>query len=177
MLYSVVHQTNKSHFNILLDKTSNGRVFTPSSILYRCLKSNFDVVDNITQRVVKMEADDVIKSLQRKGREENKNLRKAAYQVFDELGWDQDKFDTGYDFVNESSYDRIPDDIKLQYTACIEEAFFTMGCRVSFYNFVREYTEGSMKAKRHMAELLRDMLFGIRIEEQLKIFHLHDGEA
>lgn len=176
MSYIVVNQVDKSHFNILVNKTSNERVFTPTSILYRCL-SNFDVVENITQRVVKMEANDVIKSVQQKGREENKNLRKAAFQVFDELSWDQDKFDTGFDFVNESSYERISDDIKLQYTALIEEAFYTMGCRMSFYKFLRQHTEGSMTAKHHMAELLRDMLYGIKLEERLKIYHLYDDEA
>lgn len=169
MTYQVV-RNNNSHFNILVDTETKGRVFTTSTILYRCMGANIDVVENITQRVVKMEATDVIKSVQQMGREENRNLRKAAYQVFDELGWDQDKFDIGFDFVNDSSYERIPDDLKFQYTELIEEAFFTMGCRVSFYKFLREHTEGSIKAKSHIKELLKDMLLGIRLLEQIKTF-------
>jgi len=170
MAYQVVRNTDKSHFNMLVDTNSKGRIFTSTTVLYRCLQFNFDVVENITQRVVQMDANDVIKSLQKMGRDENRNLRKVAYQVFDELGWDQDKFDTGFDFINESSYDRIPDELKFQYTDIIEEAFFTMGCRISFNKFLREHTEGSLKAKSHMAELLKDMLFGIKIQEQLKAF-------
>lgn len=170
MAYVVVRNNDKSHFNILVNTDTKGRMFTSSSVLYRCLDNNFDMLENITQRVVQMEANEVIKSVQKIGREENKNLRKAAYQVFDELGWDQDKFDTGFDFINESTYERIPDDLKFQYSDIIEEAFFTMGCRVSFYTFLREHTDGNIKAKSHMSELLKDMLFGIKLEEQLKSF-------
>jgi hypothetical protein len=170
MAYQVIRNNGKSHFNMLVDTTTKGRVFTSTSILYRCLTSNFDVVENITQRVVQMDANEVIKSVQKMGREENRNLRKVAYQVFDELGWDQHKFDIGFDFINESSYDRIPDELKFQYTEIIEEGFFTMGTRVCFYKFLREYTEGNIKAKRHVSELLKDMLFGINIQERLKAY-------
>lgn len=170
MTYQVVRNDDKSHFNILVDTQTKGRVFTATTILYRCLEYNYDLVENITQRVVKMEVNDVIKSVQQMGRKENRNLRKAAYEVFDELGWDQDKFDTGFDFVNESSYERIPDDLKFLYTEIIEEAFFTMGCRVSFYKFLREHTEGSIKAKSHIKELLKDILYGIKLYEQVKCF-------
>ena len=168
MAYAVVLNKEVSHFNILVDTTTKSRVFTPTSILYRCLESNKDVVENITQMVVKMQGDEVIKSVQMKGREDNKNLRKAAFEVCDELGWDQDKFDVGFEFIYESSYERIPDKIKFQYMDIIEEAFYTMGDRVDFYKFIRSYTEGNIKAKQHMTELLKDMLLGIKIDEQFK---------
>lgn len=168
MAYIVVNSQNKnSHFNILVDAMNKARVFTPTSALYRCLSSNFDVVENITRRVSKMQRQDVVKAIQLKGREENKKLRTAAFRVFDELGWDQPRFYVGYDFIYESYYERIPEDIKFQYADVIEEAFHTTTNRWDFYQFVREHVEGNLKAKHHMMELLQDMLLGIRIQDQL----------
>lgn len=166
MAYTVVISKDVSHFNILVNKSTKTRVFTPTSILYRCLDAKNDVVENISKMVTKMQGDEVIKSIQMKGREDNKNLRKAAFQVFDELRWDQDKFDVANDFVSESSYERIPDELKFQYTDIIEEAFYTTGDRVDFYKFIRNYTDGNIKSKEHMTELLKDMLLGLKIDEQ-----------
>lgn len=168
--YAVVSCKEKSHFNILVDSSTKGRVFTTTSLLYRSLHHNYDVVETINQKLMKMQSQDTIKAIQQKGREENKNLKKVAFKVFDELGWDQDKFDTGFDFISESSYERIHDDLKFQHMDVIEEAFYTMGCRVSFYQFLRNYTEGSIKAKHHVAELLKDMILGLKIQEQLNAF-------
>lgn len=168
--YVVVPNKEKSLFNILVDKTTKTRIFTPTSLLYRSLSGNFDMVETINEKVMQIKEKETIKAIQQKGREENNNLRKAAFQVFDLLGWDQDKFDDGFNFIAESSYERIPDDLKFQHMDVIEEAFYTMGCRVNFYQFLRNYTDGSIKAKHQVAELLKDMIMGINIQNQLSAF-------
>ena len=167
MAYTVVGNKSRSHLNILYDVKSKSRIFTNTSLLYRCLASNIDVVDSITQLVVKSQNLDIIKDIQHIGREENKKLKKIAFQVFDVLGWDQHQFDIGFDFIKETSYERIPEDIKTSYTCIIEEAFFTMTSRKDFYSFLRNFTEGSIKSKQHMSELLKDILVGININEQI----------
>jgi hypothetical protein len=159
--------------NILLNKSidNSERVFTNTSILYRVLSNNFDVVENITEKVVKMQNNDVIKSIQEVGREQNKALRKAAFQVFDTLGWDQHQFDIGSDYIKGTYYDRITEDAKNEYADIIEEAFFTMPDRNSFYQFLRNYTEGSIKSKGHMVELLKDILYGIQFTEMMNKYY------
>jgi hypothetical protein len=170
MAYVVINNKAKSHLNILYNVEDNSRVFTASSVLYKCLSSNIDLVENITERMKKMQSNEVITSIQEQGRKENKKLRKIAFKVFDTLGWDQDCFDIGYDFICESFYERIPEDIKYEYTDTIEEAFFTTLNRKDFYKFVRNMTEGNLKAKHHMSELLTDMLAGLRIHEQITAY-------
>lgn len=169
MTYIVIDNKSNSHMNILVNKSidKNERVFTNTSILYRVLSNNFDVVERITETVVKMQNNDVIKSVQKVGREQNKALKKVAYEVFDTLGWDQHLFDIGFDYINETYYDRITEDLKSQYADIIEEAFFTMQDRNSFYQFLRNYTEGSIKSKEHIVELLKDVLYGIKFNEMM----------
>lgn len=173
MAYVVIDNKSNSHMNILLNKSidNNERIFTSTSILYRVLSNNFDVVENITEKVVRMQNNDVIKSIQKAGREQNKALKKIAFEVFDTLGWDQHQFNIGFDYINETYYDRISEDIKKQYTDMIEEAFFTMQDRNSFYQFLRDYTEGSIVSKKHMVELLKDILYGIKFNEMMNEYY------
>jgi hypothetical protein len=173
MTYVVIDNKYNSHMNILLNKSidNSERVFTNTSLLYRVLSNNFDVVENITEKVVKMQNNDVIKSIQEVGRQQNKALKKAAFQVFDTLGWDQHQFDIGFDYIKDTYYDRISEDLKFQYTNVIEEAFFTMNNRNNFYQFLRDYTEGSIKSKGHMEELLKDILYGIKFNEMMNKYY------
>lgn len=170
MAYTVIDNKSKSHINILINKDTKERVFTSTSILCHVL-DNFDVVQSITSKVVRMQNDEVIKSLQMFGREKNNDLRKMAFKVFDTLGWDQHQFDLGFDYINETYYDRISEDIKFEYTSIIEEAFFTMTDRNNFYQFLRDYTEGNVKAKEHMTELLQDMLYGVEFNEMMNKYY------
>jgi hypothetical protein len=155
--------------NIIINKSINNmeRVFTNTSLLYRVLSSNFDVVENITEKIVRMQNNDVIKSLQTAGREQNKALKKAAFEVFDAIGWDQHQFDIGYDYINDTYYDKISEEVKHEYANVIEEAFFTMDDRNKFYQFLRNYTEGSIKSKGHMVELLKDIMYGIKFNDMI----------
>jgi len=167
MGYIVIDNKSKSHTNILVDEDTKQRVFTNTTILYNVLSNNYDVAESIMKKVVKMQNDDVLKSIQTVGRDTNKTLKKIAFKVFDTLGWDQHQFDMGFDYINETYYDRIPEDIKSVYADVIEEAFFTMQDRKSFYQFLRNYTEGSIKAKEHMIDLLKDLLYGIKFNEMM----------
>lgn len=177
MAYVVIDNKSNSHMNIVFNKSidNNERIFTNTSILYRVLSNNFDVVENITEKVVKMQQDDVIKSIQKVGRKQNKALKKAAFKVFDTLGWDQYQFDIGFDYIidigfdyiKDTYYERITEDMKYEYTDVIEEAFFTMDSRNNFYRFLRNYTEGSIKSKEHMVELLNDILYGIKFNDMM----------
>jgi hypothetical protein len=169
MAYVVIDNKSNSHMNIILNKSinNNERVFTNTSILYRVLSNNFDVVENITEKVVRMQSKDVIKSIEAAGREQNKALKKVAFEVFDTLGWDQHPFNIGFDYIKGTYYEKITEDVKSQYTDIIEEAFFTMSNRNNFYQFLRNYTEGSIKSKEHMVELLKDLLYGIKFNEMM----------
>lgn len=169
MAYVVINNKSNSHMNIILN--SNKRVFTNASVLYRVLSNNFDVVENITKRVVKMQNNDVIKSIQTIGREHNKLLRKTAFHVFDAIGWDQHQFNIGFDYIKETFYDRISDDLKTMYVDVIEEAFFTMPDRNSFYQFLRDYTEGSIKSKENIVELLKDIMYGIKFNDMMNEYY------
>ena len=171
MAYIVVDNKSKSYTNILINTDTKKRVFTKTSALYHMLSNNFDVVEMITDKVEQMKKNDVIKSIQTVGREKNKALKKIAFQVFDTLGWDQHQFDLGFDYINETYYDRIPESLKFDYADKIEEAFFTMVDRKSFYQFLREYTEGSIKAKEHMIELLSELLYGIKFNEMMNQYY------
>lgn len=173
MAYVVIDNKSNSHMNIVVNKSldNNERVFTNTSLLYRVLSNNYDVVENITTRVVKMQNNEVIKSIQAVGRENNKLLRKAAFKVFDQLGWDQHQFDIGLDYIKETYYDKISEDVKPIYIDIIEEAFFTMPDRNSFYQFLRNYTEGSIKSKENMVELLKDILYGIQFNEMMNKYY------
>jgi hypothetical protein len=171
MDYVVIGNKSNSHTNILIKKDTKERVFTNTSILCSVLSDNLDVVDEITGRIVKMQNDKVIKSIQSVGREKNKILKKVAFKVFDTLGWDQHQFDIGLDYIQGTFYDRIPEDIKLTYTSIIEEAFFTMIDRNSFYQFLRNFTEGSVKSKEHMIELLKDILYGVQFNEMMNKYY------
>lgn len=170
MDYVVINNSN-SHINILLNKETKQRVSTSTTYLYNLLSSKIDVVETITKKVTKMQQDDVIKSIQSIGREQNKALKKVAYLVFDTIGWDQYQFDIGFDYVKETFYDRIPEDIKYDYAGIIEEAFYTMSDRNQFYQFLRNFTEGNVKAKEHMTELLKDILYGIEFTQKINAYY------
>ena len=173
MAYVVIDNKSNAHMNIIFTKSidNNERVFTNTSLLYRVLSNNFDVVENITERVIKMQNNEVMKSLQAVGREQNKALKKTAFQVVDALGWEQHQFDIGLDYIKETYYDRIPEDIKSVYVDIIEEAFFTMPDRQTFYQFLRNYTEGSIKSKEKMVELLKDLLYGIKFNDMMNKYY------
>lgn len=171
MDYVVIDNKSKSYTNILIKKDTKERVITEATYFYQTFSNNYDVVENILGKVSKMQKNDVIKSIQTVGREKNKALKKIAFQVFDTLGWDQHQFDLGFDYINETYYDRIPEEIKSDYADIIEEAFFTMPDRKSFYQFLRNYTEGSIKAKEHMVELLKDILYGIKFNEMMNQYY------
>jgi hypothetical protein len=170
MNYFVINNKSNSHLNILVDKDTKKRVFTTATPLYLAT-NNYDIVENITARVMRMQSQEVFKSIQIIGREQNKALKKIAYQVFDTLGWDQHQFNIGFDYINGTFYERIPEDIKINYTNIIEEAFFTMIDRTSFYQFIRDFTEGNIKAKEHMTELLKDILYGIEFTEKMNAYY------
>jgi hypothetical protein len=173
MDYIVVNNKSNSHTNILIKPSlfTKERVFTNTSILCHLLSDNIDVVEEITGRVVRMHKDEVIKSIQFVGREKNKVLKKMAFKVFDTLGWNQYQFDVGFDYIQGTFYDRITEDSKFEFSSIIEEAFFTMTDRNGFYQFLRNYTEGNMKAKEHMTELLKDILYGVEFNEMMNKYY------
>ena len=129
MAYVVIDNKSNSHMNIVFNKSidNNERIFTNTSILYRVLSNNFDVVD---------------------------------------IGFDY-IIDIGFDYIKDTYYERITEDMKYEYTDVIEEAFFTMDSRNNFYRFLRNYTEGSIKSKEHMVELLEGILYGIKFNDMM----------
>jgi hypothetical protein len=134
------------------------------SMLYRQLQNNLDITEIISQKVQAMKENEVIKSLQQEGRNVNRILRRMCYDFFDILGWDQYKFDIGYQWALNTAFDSINDTIKQDHLSMIEEAFFTMGTRDNFYKFLRDYAEGSIVSKKHIVMVLKDMLMGVAIE-------------
>lgn len=153
--------TVPSHFNIVVDKQNGTRVFTPWSMLYRCLHHNNDVTQLIERKVQIMSHKDTMKSLQVMGRDANKRLKAACYNAFNVLEWDQEKFQLGYDYIKETYYYKIPEDIKHWYIGVIEEAFYTMQSQCEFHAFIRNAAEGGIRTKHNFAELLMDMLVGV----------------
>lgn len=166
MEYIVLKSAHAQPYKYIIDSKSKKRLFMGAeSILYRQLQNNLDVTHIIAQKIQAMKENEVIKSLQQQGRNVNRTLRRTCYHFFDTLGWDQYKFDIGYQWALNTAFDSIDETIKQEYLSMIEEAFFTMGTRENFYKFLREYAEGSIVSKKHLVAILEDMLEGVVIED------------
>jgi hypothetical protein len=111
----------------MVSKDFKKRLFlTPESILYKCLSGNYDVTEDISKRITTMNQSHVIKSIQLEGRAYNRELRKTSILVFKTIGWDQESFDIGAEWVLVTCYDSISEEQKTWYVSVVEEAFFTM---------------------------------------------------
>lgn len=166
MEYIVLKSAYAQPYKYIIDAKSKERVYASAeSLLYRGLSNNFDLTQNIANRVKCMREQEVLKSIQQQGRDINRTLKCVCYRVFDTFGWDQYRFDVGYKWTLDTSFDSIDDAVKQEHLSMIEEAFFTMGSRENFHKFIREYAEGSIVCKKHLVALLKDMLEGISIEE------------
>lgn len=153
-------------YKYIIDAESKQRLYmSAESMMYRQLQNNFDVTQIIAQKVQAMKETEVIKSVQKQGRNVNHILRRTCYLFFDTLGLDQYKFDIGYKWALDTAFDSIDDTIKQDYLSMIEEAFFTMNTRDNFHKFLREYAEGSIVSKKHLVMILKDMLEGVAIED------------
>lgn len=162
----IVH--GASHYRMVLDVNTRKRIFTQSTALYRCLQSNKDVTELIASKVQTMCHQEAFKSLQAAGREANKNLRTMCLTFHDTIGWDQDTFELGFEFITETFYERIPEDVKGHYLAVIEEAFYTMPNRHHFHKFIRDAAEGSINTKNNFRELLSDLIKGADVARMLE---------
>lgn len=164
----VIVKTDNAHMNIIVSTETKSRLFLSSaSVLYRGLSGNYDAVETIEKLVMVMNKNDMLNSLQRKGREANKQLRKVCFQIFDLYGWDQDKYHVGFDWVSETSFDGISDETKDFLLEIINTGWYTMHTRNDFYTFVRNGVEGNLACKKHATKILLDMMDGIHFEEQM----------
>lgn len=158
---------SSSLYNIVIDPETKKRVFSSESLVYRCISQNRDITELITSKVTKMNKTETLQSLHALGRDANKKLRTQCFLFYDTIGWDQESFDIGFDFITETFYEKIPEDVKYQYLETIEEAFFTMSNRQKFHAFIRNAAEGSIATKNNFSELLSDLMEGVKIENML----------
>lgn len=166
--YVIVKAKNVGAMSIAVSKDTKQRMFlSTTSVLYRRLDGNNDIVDAIEKRVVVANNQDVLKDIQRQGREMNKKLRKVCFQIFSRYGWDEEAFCVGLDWAAETSFDGLSDDTKAALIETIEIGWNTKPSSAEFYNFVRSSVEGSMIAKKQIINILLDMMEGIYTEELL----------
>lgn len=172
-----VVKTLNSHFNIVCkpgDKSIQ-RVFSPTSLLYRSLNGNFDVTEKISNILKKQGETEVFRSIQQNGRKNNKALKSNAFKVFDQIGFDQEEFFKGYEYIEETWYKSIDNDLKEWYIKIIEEAFFTTTTRYDFHQFIRNSSEGCIVTKKNFTMLLNELLIGIQFMDGLDAyFAKHD---
>lgn len=110
---------------------------------------------------------DILKSIKEQGRDANRQLKKACFLFYDTVGWDQQNFELGFQYINDTFYERIPEDIKAWYISIIEEGFFTMSNRKFFHTFIRTVADGAICTKLNFVELLTDLLKGIKFQKML----------
>lgn len=171
--HTVVKSLN-SHFNIVCKHVENDkiiqRIFTTTSLLYRGLNGNFDVTEKISNILKTQREAEVIKSIQQNGRKNNKALKSNAFKVFDQIGFDQEEFLKGYEYIEETGYASIDNDLREWYIKIIEEAFFTTTTRYDFYQFIRNASEGCIVTKKNFTMLLNELLVGIQFMDGLDAF-------
>lgn len=175
----IVVKSFNSCFNIVckpvIGDSCIHRLFTTTSLLYRSLNGNYDVTEKISNILKKQGEAEVLKSIQQNGRKTNKALKSNSYKVFDLIGFNQEEFLKGFEYIQETWYDSIDNDLKHWYDDIIEEAFFTTTSRYDFYQFIRNASEGCIVTKKNFTMLLNELLVGIQFMDNLDAyFAKHD---
>lgn len=175
----IVVKSLNSHFNIVCKPVAGDknihRLFTTTSLLYRSFYGNYDITEKISNILKRQGEAEVLKSIQHYGRKNNKALRNNAFKVFDQIGYNQEEFLKGFEYIQHTWYYSIDDDLKHWYEDIIEEAFFTTTSRYDFYQFIRNASEGCIVTKKNFTMLLNELLVGIQFMDCLDAyFEKHD---